>query len=45
MIDLLILIEAFVEVVFTLRVRPEHVPIVAIRRHKTVDLKDEAYEL
>ena len=41
MINLLIGIKALIEVVFPLRVGPEHVPIVAISRDKTIDFKEE----
>ena len=36
---LLILIEPLEEVIFALRVRPEHIPVVAIRRDQTIDLE------
>ena len=41
MINFLIDIQALIEVVFTLRVGPEHVPIVSIRRDETIDFKEE----
>ena len=36
---LLILIEPLEEVIFALSVRPEHIPVVAIRRDQTIDLE------
>ena len=45
MIDLLVLIQSLVEVVLALRVRPEHVPVVAVRGDQSIDLKEESNEL
>ena len=44
MVDLLALIESFVEIVLALGVCPEHVPIVAIGRHEAVNLEDKAHQ-
>ena len=41
-IYLLVLVQPLVEVTLTLGVRPEHVPIVAIRRNKAIDFEKEA---
>jgi len=43
-INLLALIESFVEVVLALCMRPEHVPVMAVCSYQTVDFKDEAYK-
>jgi len=43
-IYLLVLVQSLVEVAFTLGVRPKHVPVVAIRRNKTIDFEKEAYQ-
>ena len=45
MIDLLVLIQPLVEVILALGVRPEHVPIVAVRGDQPVDLKEETHKL
>jgi len=38
-IDLLIVIESFVKVVFALSVRPQHVPVVSVSRHQPIYFK------
>ena len=44
MIDFLALIESFIEITLALRMRPKHVPVVAIRGHKAIYLKEETNE-
>ena len=44
-VDLLSWGQALVEVGLALRVRPQHVPIMPVRAHHTVELKNEADEL
>jgi len=41
-VDLLIMVKAFVEVAFTLGVGPEHVPVVTVGLDKAVDFEQEA---
>lgn len=41
-VNLLVLIQSLVEIVLSLGVRPEHVPVVAVCRDQVVDLEEEA---
>ena len=44
-INLLVLVQPLVKVVFALCMRPQHVPIVTVCRHQTVNLEQEADQL
>lgn len=44
-INLLVLIESFVEVVLALCVSPKHIPVMAVCRDQTVYFKNEAHKL
>ena len=45
MVDLLVLIKPLIEVTLSLRVGPQHVPVVTIGGHQIVDFEQEAHEL